>query len=132
MNIDALTSAGPIIFIHAVAALGALALGTVQMLMPKGGERHRAMGYVWAVLMMTVALSSLFIHQTRMWGPFSPIHILSIVTIIGVPSAILAARRGNFKRHRSGMMQLYWLALITAGAFTLMPGRIMHRVIFGS
>lgn len=124
-------SAGPIIALHAVAALGALALGTVQMLMPKGGRRHKAMGYIWAVLMMTVAASSLFIHQTRMWGPFSPIHILSVITIIGVPSAVLAARRGELKKHRFAMMQLYWLALITAGAFTLMPGRIMHSVIFG-
>jgi uncharacterized membrane protein len=33
--------------------------------------------------------------------------------------------------HRNSMIQLYVLALLLTGAFTLVPGRTMHAVIFG-
>jgi uncharacterized membrane protein len=35
------------------------------------------------------------------------------------------------KQHRSAMISLYLFALIGAGVFTLLPGRIMHEVVFG-
>ncbi len=44
---------------------------------------------------------------------------------------VLAARRGNIRRHGSAMASLFVGALVVAGAFTLLPGRIMHRVVFG-
>ena len=48
-----------------------------------------------------------------------------------VPLAVLAAHRHNVNRHRYAMMGLFAGALVVAGAFTLVPGRIMHRVLFG-
>jgi uncharacterized membrane protein len=30
------------------------------------------------------------------------------------------------------MLSLYFLALIVTGLFTLLPGRVMHSVLFGS
>jgi uncharacterized membrane protein len=71
------------------------------------------------------------IHQIRLFGPFSPIHLLAVVTLLSVPSAVLAARKGNVGHHRRAMLALFWFALVGAGAFTLLPGRIMHRVVTG-
>ncbi len=42
-----------------------------------------------------------------------------------------AARSGEMERHRGYMGGTYVGGLIIAGAFTLMPGRRMHDVIFG-
>ncbi len=109
----------------------ALALGVLQLLLPKGSPTHRVCGYIWVSLMALVALSSFWINDIRHLGPFSAIHLLSVYTLAGVVSGVLAARRGDIIAHRKTMREIFWIALIGAGAFTLLPGRVMHQVIFG-
>ena len=79
-----------------------------------------------------VVLSSLLIHTIRLWGPFSPIHLLSILTLALLPLAVAHARRHAVERHRRAMMGLFLGALAIAGVFTFLPGRIMHAVVFGT
>ena len=131
MSLEPLFTASLPIQLHAYAALAALLLGAVQLLRPKGGGAHRVVGYAWVVLMLAIAVSGLFIHQIRLIGPFSPIHILSLVILVTVPLAVIRARRGDIADHRRGMISIYWLALVGAGLFTLLPGRIMGQVFFG-
>ncbi|WP_313791150.1 DUF2306 domain-containing protein [Oryzibacter oryziterrae] len=116
---------------HAIAALVALGLGIFQLAGPKGRTAHRVVGWLWVLLMLSVAISSLFIHEIRLIGPFSPIHLLSILTIVSVPLAVLHARRHDISRHRRQMQILFYIALIGAGLFTLLPGRLMGEVVFG-
>ena len=132
MNLAPLLAAPTVIQIHAFAAIGAFALGAVQLAAPKGTIPHRTVGWIWAGLMLAVVLSSFFIHTIRMWGPFSPIHLLSILTLITLPLAVAHARRHLVERHRRAMMSLFIGALVIAGVFTFLPGRIMHAVVFGS
>ena len=132
MNLAPLLAAPAVIQIHAFAAIGAFALGAVQLAAPKGTIPHRTVGWIWAGLMLAVVLSSLFIHTIRMWGPFSPIHLLSILTLVTLPMAVAHARRHLVERHRKAMMTLFVGALVVAGVFTFLPGRIMHAVVFGS
>ena len=82
--------------------------------------------------MLTIAVSSFFIHSIRLWGPFSPIHLLSIFTVVMLARAVFNARRHRVDAHRNAMVGLFLGALGIAGAFTLLPGRIMHAVVFGS
>jgi uncharacterized membrane protein len=35
------------------------------------------------------------------------------------------------RAHRKTMLSLFWLALVGAGLFTLLPGRIMGQMVFG-
>jgi uncharacterized membrane protein len=132
MTLAPLLNASPVIQAHAVFALAALALGTVQLAAPKGTFPHRSMGWLWATLMMLVAGTSLFIHTIRLWGPWSPIHLLSLFTLAIVPLAVMRARKHDVRRHRVTMIATYCFALIVAGLFTLAPGRIMHAVVFGN
>jgi len=131
MTLAPLLAAPAVIQWHAFAALGAFALGAVQLAAPKGTIPHRLFGWIWATLMLTVVISSFFIHQIRLWGPWSPIHLLSLFTLIMLPLAVLRARRHEVERHRRAMTGLFAGALVIAGAFTLLPGRIMHAVVFG-
>ena len=131
MSLGPLLSAPPPIPWHAFAALAALAMGGAQLALPKGTTRHRVMGYAWAALMLVIAASSFCIQQIRLIGPFSPIHILSIIVLITVPLAVWHAHRHRVAKHRRVMISLYVFALIGAGVFTLLPGRIMHAVVFG-
>jgi uncharacterized membrane protein len=131
MSLGPLLSAPPPIPWHAFAALAALVVGGAQLALPKGTTRHRVMGYAWAALMLVIAISSFWIQQIRLVGPFSPIHILSIIVLVTVPLAVWHAYMHRIAKHRRVMISLYVFALIGAGVFTLLPGRIMHAVVFG-
>ena len=132
MNLAPLLDAPVAIVLHALAAGAAFALGLVQFAMPKGTISHRTLGWIWVSLMSAVALSSFAIHQIRMVGPWSPIHLLSIFPLVSLPAAVLAARSHRVHAHRAAMISIFLGALLVAGAFTLVPGRIMHKVFFGS
>jgi uncharacterized membrane protein len=92
---------------------------------------HRTIGWIWAGLMVAVAVSAFWIHEIRLWGKWSPIHILAIVTLVTLPMSVYAARKHQVKAHKRGMIALFVFALVTAGAFTFYPGRIMHAVLTG-
>jgi uncharacterized membrane protein len=131
MSLGPLLSAPPPVPWHAFAALAALAIGGAQLALPKGTMRHRVLGYAWVALMLVIAISSFWIQQIRLIGPFSPIHLLSILVLVTVPLAVWHARNHRVMKHRKVMISLYVFALIGAGVFTLLPGRIMHAVVFG-
>jgi uncharacterized membrane protein len=131
MSFAPLLAAVPAIPLHAFAAMAAFALGIVQFAAPKGTLPHRTIGWIWVLLMAAVALSSFWIHTIRLVGPFSPIHLLSIFTLIVLPIAVWRARRHRVADHRRIMIMIFAGALVIAGLFTFVPGRIMHAVFFG-
>jgi uncharacterized membrane protein len=49
-----------------------------------------------------------------------------------LPIAIWRAHRHDVARHRRAMLGRFLGALVIAGLFTLLPGSIMHAVMFGS
>ena len=132
MSLQPLLNAAPAIQVHAFAAMAAFALGIVQLSAPKGTLPHRTLGYVWVALMVVVAGTSFWIHDIRMWGPWSAIHLLSIFTLVTLPLAVLHARRHRVIAHRNAMISMFAGALLIAGLFTFLPGRIMHAVAFGN
>jgi uncharacterized membrane protein len=131
MNFAPLLDAAPAIPVHAFAAMTAFVLGVVQLAAPKGTLPHRTLGWIWVCLMLSVAISSFWIHEIRLVGPWSPIHLLSIFVLITVPLAVWKAHRHRVADHRRIMISIFSGALVIAGLFTLLPGRIMHAVVFG-
>ena len=121
----------PPIPLHALAALLAVVLGGIQLAMKKGTRLHKALGWIWTGMMAIVAMTSFFIHEIKLWGQYSPIHLLSLWTLISLGMAIYFARIGKIKRHKQVMVAIYGFGLILTGFFTLMPGRVMHQIIFG-
>ena len=132
MTLAPLLEAAPAIPLHAFAAMGAFVLGLVQFAAPKGTLPHRTLGWIWVALMTLVAASSFWIHQIRLIGPWSPIHLLSIFTLLMLPIAVWKAHSHQVSSHRRFMTGIFAGALVIAGLFTLLPGRIMHRVFFGT
>ena len=131
MSFAPLLDAAPQIPLHAFAAMAAFVLGLVQFAAPKGTLPHRTIGWIWVALMALVAVSSFWIHQIRLLGPFSPIHLLSIFTLAMLPFGVWFAHRHRVADHRRVMVLMFSGALVIAGLFTLLPGRIMHTVVFG-
>ena len=126
-----LTDEGWLITLHASTAMLSLLLGIFILARPKGSLVHRALGYAWLVGMALAVLSSLFISQIRLWGPFSPIHLLSVFTIFSLLYGWHAARRHNRRAHQITMIATWVGALGLNFWFTLLPGRAMHEVFFG-
>jgi uncharacterized membrane protein len=117
---------------HALVALLKVLVGGVQLISGKGAARHRTLGWTWVALIAYVAASSFFISEIKLWGAFSPIHLLSGWTVASLVMATYSAHRGNIRRHKAWMMLLYVLALLVTGIFTLWPGRVMNEVLFGA
>jgi uncharacterized membrane protein len=132
MSLALLLRAAPAIPLHAFAAMTAFVLGLIQFATPKGTLPHRTLGWIWVGLMAVVATSSFWIHTIRLVGPFSPIHLLSIFTLLVLPLAVWRAHTHRVTDHKRMMIFIFAGALVVAGLFTLMPGRIMHHVVFGS
>ena len=131
MTLQPLEDAGPLIATHALLALIAFLLGLTQFLRRKGTSSHRVVGWLWVAIMAIVALSSFQIHTICSLGPFSAIHLLSIVTLLALVWGVGSARHHRISRHRTTMTALFVGALVIAGGFTLIPGRVMHDVVFG-
>ena len=131
MSLAPLLNASPAIQLHAYAAMSAFVLGIVQLAAPKGTLPHRTIGWIWVTLMTVVSISAFFIHQIRLWGEWSPIHLLAIFTLAMLPLAVWRAHRHEVTRHRNAMIGIFLGALVIAGLFTVVPGRIMHAVVFG-
>jgi uncharacterized membrane protein len=137
MDVSHLLAAGWVTVLHTIAAVGALVLGIVQLTAPKGTLPHRTLGYLWVGLMAAVTLTSVFIHNLAAGGGpnlfgFSWIHGFTLFVAIMLPVSVLAARRREISRHARGMIGLYVGGLVIAGAFTLVPGRVLHAVLFGA
>jgi len=124
----------PLIFFHLVTAVGALLLGIVMLSRRKGTGSHRLLGWTWVALMGSTALASAFIRDYRLPNVFGyrPIHLLTITVAVLLPLAVLHARRGNVRGHRRTMTGLYIGACIVAGLFTLLPGRFLGSLLWGT
>jgi uncharacterized membrane protein len=69
-----------------------------QLAAPKGTLPHRAIGWIWALLMLLVSVSALFIHELCIWGRLSPFHLLAIFTLVTLPLAVWGAHRHQVTR----------------------------------
>ncbi len=118
------------ITLHLIGAVIALVLGAIVLILEKGTPRHKLAGRIWVALMLLVSISSFFIFEIRDPAGPSPIHLLSIWTLIALSFALYHIRRGNRRAHRSFMIGTY-VGLVIAGALAFAPGRELGRLVFG-
>lgn len=114
--------------LHIIAALVAVVLGVVQFASRKGTRRHRVVGRVWFLAMAVVCATSLGIYEVNDGKP-SPIHILTAVTVFFMIRAIVAARKGNIRRHKRALIGCYAGLIIAGLAATLIPGRFIPQLL---
>ena len=121
-------------YLHLATVVPAFVLGALQLLRRKGTPGHRLLGKIFMLLMLATGLITLAMPAEvgpRFLNHFGFIHIFSFMALFGVPSAYIAARRGNIKAHRSAMLGLYIGGILIAGAFAFSPGRMLHAWLFG-
>lgn len=122
-----------IMMLHLWTVFPAFLIGTALLFMKKCTPIHKGFGKVYMVLMFFTAIVSLFLEARvgmQFFNHFGLIHLLSFLTIYTVPTAWIAARKGNIKVHKRKMIILYFAGLIVAGGFTFFPGRYLHQFFF--
>lgn len=128
----------PLIAIHMTAAIAAIATGPIALWARRGAQQrprlHRAFGYAWVTLMLLTATSAIFISGDDLphWRGLGPIHVLILVTYAMLILAFWYLAKGNITGHRKTMQRLYFGACVVAGAFTLLPGRYLGSVVWGT
>lgn len=121
-------------YIHLVTVLLAFALGTILLLQRKGTVLHRSIGKCFMALMLATAIVTLFMPAhvgPRFLGHFGFIHLFCVLVLYSIPSAYFAIRKGNVVEHKANLIGVYVGGILIAGAFALMPGRLLHKWIFG-
>lgn len=130
MNLTPLYESSWVIQFHVYAAVLAIGLGIYVLSGTKGTTRHKAIGRVWVLAMVCIAVSSFWIHEIRLLGSFSPIHLLSILVLVALYRAVRAIRSGRVKEHQNSMKWLFFAGLLFPGALTFLPDRLMSKVFF--
>ena len=126
-----------LIVTHTAFDLAAVPVGVYIFLTKKGTSRHKLAGRFWAALLTIVSMSAIPIQSINP-GHYSLIHLLIPYTIGSLIYSIWNIRRFKVTRlqkyryaHMYSMIGVYVGALLIAGAFTLLPGRFLHGVVFG-
>lgn len=119
----------PVVLIHMVAAFAALGLGAAVFLRRKGTAAHAWMGRTWVLLMLVVTLSTYWIRGE---GRFSWIHILSVFVTLALGLGVYYAVTGRISAHRKIMSRTYVGGLIVAGGFTLLPHRVLGKLVWSA
>lgn len=119
-----------LVWFHLATIAIALGLTPLILLRRRGDKWHRRTGYVWAAAIMTTALATFWIRGINP-GRLSLIHLLSGFTLLMVPIVIFCARRHRIRARRIGIQSAVAGALLIAGFFTLVPGRILGDGLLG-
>ena len=122
-------NASLIIQFHVIAAVVAFLVGPIALIRKRRDIFHKIAGYIFVVGIVVAALSSFFIFSIRMIGPFSPIHLLSVVSLVSVSFALYSIKNKNIKAHKRAMWRLYSQAIGIAGLFAFLPGRLMNDMV---
>jgi uncharacterized membrane protein len=127
VSLAPLLDAPPVTQVHLAAAILALVAGSAVFAMRKGTGAHVAAGRIFAAAMAAAAITSFGIGDLDP-GHFSWIHLLSVLTLVALPWAIIQRRRGHIREHAIGMACSF-AGLVAAGLFAFAPARVLGRVL---
>ena len=137
MNFQPLLNASVAVKLHVATVLPAFLLGLWLIFSSrKGSPAHRWAGRAYLALMVVTSLTAVFITSHFPFSVavgtfrFSPVHLFVVLTLTGCWRAWTAVKRGDLATHQKAVRGTFFGALVIAGAFTLLPGRVMHALLF--
>ena len=107
--------------IHSVLALVGIVVGLIQLLRPKGGSIHRALGYAFVYAMLIADGTAMLVFQFT--GRFNILHIGAIANLVCIVLAIIpvlrSPRPSNWKHQHYYFMSWAYVGLLAAAATEL-------------
>jgi uncharacterized membrane protein len=123
-------SESPVVQGHLYFALGAFALGAVQLAARKGGLAHRIIGWVWVMMIGAAVVASGFVMKDNP-GSWSWIHTTTLVHGTTLALAVYFAVQRNIRWHARMMTFTYVSGLIGGTLIAFIPDRLMWQMFFG-
>jgi uncharacterized membrane protein len=126
LNLAPFFSAALATRIHLVVILGLVVTGWLMLALPKGDRRHKALGWTWISTMVAMSLVSLAVPHSDSWvaayaGGGSALVLMAV--------GIYFVKRRQLRNHGRTMAMLM-IALVLMTLLSLLPGRLMHDVLF--
>ena len=132
MTLEPIFTAPAEIRIHVIFAIVALLAGPLALFRKRRDRVHKLSGFTWVIGITGLAVSGLFISsEITVIGHFGPIHLLCGLALWGVGDGLYSVWKGDIMRHRTAMRSVWFGAMGLAGLLTLLPGRLINRMIFG-
>jgi len=107
--------------IHAVLAMLGIVVGSIQLLRPKGGSMHRALGYAFVYAMLVADGTAMLVFQFT--GRFNILHVGAMVNLLCIVLAIVPVLRSprplNWKLQHYTWMSWAYVGLLSGGATQL-------------
>lgn len=122
-------------YAHLITVVPCFFIGGYLLAVKKGTPFHKSLGKVYMTLMFTTAIITLFMPAfvgPQFLSHFGYIHLFSFLTLYSLPTAIIAIKKGQVRKHKVKMIILYMGAILIAGGFTFFPGRFLHTFFFGN
>jgi len=125
----------PIGTIHFVASLLSIALGAAVLAQaPKGGRRHRRLGWAYIVAMLTVNATAFMLYG--LFGNFGPFHVAAVISVTGIVAGTLAAHRARqarlaqqtFRRSNRVEVHYWWMTFSYVGLVAALASEAITRV----
>ena len=116
--------------VHTVFSFLAILFGAVVCLLPKGTRWHRTWGHFYAVCMVGLAVTALFIY--RLTGSFGPFHLFALVALatlaLGMGAVLLRRPRKAWMEAHASWMSWSYVGLLAAFAAETLTRFVMPRV----
>ncbi|CUH75394.1 hypothetical protein TRM7557_00366 [Tritonibacter multivorans] len=122
----------PIVQVHSVAGLAALALTPTVLWRQRRDRLHKVSGYIWVAALAVLALSSFGISGIGTFGWLSPLHGLAVLTLGTLVVAIRAVVRGDLVTHERAMRNLATFGMGLPMVLNFLPGRTFSKAVFGA
>jgi uncharacterized membrane protein len=107
--------------IHTVLAMLGIVVGLVQLVRPKGGSIHRALGYAFVYAMLIADGTAMLVFQFT--GRFNILHIGAIANmfciILAIVPVLRSPRPSNWKNQHYYWMSWSYVGLLAAAATEL-------------
>ena len=107
--------------IHTVLAMLGIVVGSIQLLRPKGGSMHRALGYAFVYAMLVADGTAMLVFQFT--GRFNILHVGAMVNLLCIVLAIVpvlrSPRPSNWKNQHYTWMSWSYVGLLAAAATEL-------------
>ena len=103
--------------LHVVFAIASLILGAAVVCQPKGGRRHRSLGYSYVASLLMVNVSALSVYEDSAGaGPFHVLAVVSLVTLAsGFIPAFLRRPTASWLDLHAHLMSWSYVGLVAAG-----------------
>jgi len=116
--------------VHTVFSFLAILFGALVVLLDKGTRWHRTWGHLYAVCMVGLAVSALFIY--RLTGSFGPFHLFALVGLatlaLGMGTVLLRRPQGSWMEAHATWMSWSYVGLLAAFAAETLTRFVMPMI----